>query len=84
MKVYSQFTTGLIDLVHVLIGLAFQTFNWLVKVSTTDSKSERLGVKPNLGLLTRDLFSKLRSFLYGALSDERSGLSFVIPCPYSL
>jgi hypothetical protein len=44
----------------------------------------RLGIKPILGLLTRNLFSsevefwKLWSCLFwGALSDERSGLSFV-------
>jgi hypothetical protein len=41
-----------------------------------------LGVKPNLGLLTRDLFFfpwfKVTALsLWGALSDERLGLSFV-------
>jgi hypothetical protein len=50
----------------------------------TVSQSVRLGVKPILGLLTRILSSSevyfwtLRSCLFwGALSDERSGLSFV-------
>jgi hypothetical protein len=51
---------------------------------TTDSQSVCLGVEPNLGLLTRDLTS-LFCFLFlkvtvlsfgGALSDERSGLSY--------
>jgi hypothetical protein len=40
---------------------------------TTDSKSACLGVEPNLGLLTRDLFF----FKVTVLSDERSVLSFV-------
>jgi hypothetical protein len=50
---------------------------------TTDGQSVSLGVEPNLGLLTRDIFLfffffKLQSCLIlGALSDERSGLSFV-------
>jgi hypothetical protein len=47
---------------------------------TTDSQSVCLGVEPNLGLLTRDIifFLKLQSCLiWCALSDERSGLSFV-------
>jgi hypothetical protein len=50
----------------------------------TVSQSIRLGVKPILGFLTRNVsssevfFFKLRScLLWGALSDERSGLSFV-------
>jgi hypothetical protein len=48
---------------------------------TTDSQSVSSGVEPNLGLLTRDIyifFLKLQSCLiWGALSDDRSGLSFV-------
>jgi hypothetical protein len=47
---------------------------------TTDGQSVRLGVEPNLGLLTREIFFflKLQSCLnWGALSDERSGLSVV-------
>jgi hypothetical protein len=47
----------------------------------TVSQSVGLGVEPNLGLLTRDIFFfflNLQSCLiWGALSDERSGLSFV-------
>jgi hypothetical protein len=48
-------------------------------VQLTVSQSVSLGVEPNLGLLTRDIFFfKLQSCLiWGALSDERSGLSFV-------
>jgi hypothetical protein len=53
-----------------------------VTLQLTVSQSVRLGVEPNLGLLTRDIFfiffGKLQSCLnWGALSDERSGLSFV-------
>jgi hypothetical protein len=47
---------------------------------TTDSQSASLGVEPNLGLLTRDIdiFFKVTVLSFGgALSDERSGLSFV-------
>jgi hypothetical protein len=48
---------------------------------TTDSQSVCLGVEPNLGLLTRDIFFfflKVTVLSFGgALSDERSGLSFV-------
>jgi hypothetical protein len=49
---------------------------------TTDSQSVSiLGVEPNLGLLNRFFFSKLLSCLiWGALSDESSGLSFVSLC----
>jgi hypothetical protein len=45
---------------------------------TTDSQSVCLGVEPNLGLLTRDFFFFKVTVLSfgGALSDERSGLSF--------
>jgi hypothetical protein len=47
----------------------------------TDSQSVSLGVEPNLGLLTRDIyifFFKVTVLSFGgALSDERSGLSFV-------
>jgi hypothetical protein len=52
-----------------------------VTLQLTVSQSVSLGVEPNLGLLTRDIFFfflKLQSCLtWGALSDERSGLSFV-------
>jgi hypothetical protein len=49
-----------------------------VTLQLTVSQSVCLGVEPNLGLLTRDFFFKLQSCLiWGALSDERSGLSFV-------
>jgi hypothetical protein len=50
-----------------------------VTLQLTVSQSVCLGVEPNLGLLTRDIFFfKLQSCLiWGALSDERSGLSFV-------
>jgi hypothetical protein len=50
----------------------------------TVSQSVRLGAEPDLGLLTRDNFFFFSSFwkvtvlsFGGALSDERSGLSFV-------
>jgi hypothetical protein len=48
-------------------------------VSQSVSQSVSLGVKPNLGLLTRDLFFLKVSVLSfgGALSDERPGLSSV-------
>jgi hypothetical protein len=63
--------------------------NNLVRVTLqlTVSQSVCLGVEPNLGLLTTDIiFSKVTvlSFFWGALSDERSGLSFVSLCQYSL
>jgi hypothetical protein len=50
-----------------------------VTLQLTVSQSVCLGVEPNLGLLTSDIFFlKLQSCLiWGALSDERSGLSFV-------
>jgi hypothetical protein len=53
------------------------------------SPSVRLGVEPHLGLMTRYLLVwQLRSsFMWGALSDERMGLSFVYatgPCQRSL
>jgi hypothetical protein len=45
-----------------------------------------LGVESNLGLLTRDFFFPKVTVLsfWGALSDERSGLSFVSLCHCSL
>jgi hypothetical protein len=47
----------------------------------TVGQSVCLGVKPNLGLLTRVFFSKLLSCVFGgALSDERLGLSCVSLC----
>jgi hypothetical protein len=49
-----------------------------VTLRLTVSQSVCLGVEPNLGLLTRDFFLKLLyCLIWGALSDERSGLSFV-------
>jgi hypothetical protein len=44
----------------------------------TDGQSVSLGVKPNLGLMTRYLllFDSYILLLWGALSDERTGLSF--------
>jgi hypothetical protein len=54
------------------------------------SQSVSLGVKPHLGLMTRYLLlfdSCSLSFLWGAPSDERMGLSFVHaagPCQRSL
>jgi hypothetical protein len=49
-----------------------------VTLQLTVRQSVCLGVEPNLGLLTRDIFFKLQSCLiWGALSDERPGLSFV-------
>jgi hypothetical protein len=46
------------------------------------SQSVSLGVKPHLGLMTRylllfDSYGLAFFFLWGALSDERAGLSFV-------
>jgi hypothetical protein len=56
-----------------------------VTLRSTVSQLVCLGVKLNLGLLTRDLFFKVTVLsLWGALSDERSGQSFVILCQYSL
>jgi hypothetical protein len=58
-----------------------------VTLQLTVSPSVCLGVEPNLGLLTRDLtfFFKVTVLSFGsALSDERSGLSFVSLCQYSL
>jgi hypothetical protein len=56
----------------------------LVKVKVTlrltVSQSVSLGVEPHLGLMTRYLVlfdSYGLFFLWGALSDERTGLSFV-------
>jgi hypothetical protein len=50
-----------------------------VTLQLTVSQSVSLGVEPNLELLTRDyLFFKVTVLSFaGALSDERSGLSFV-------
>jgi hypothetical protein len=46
---------------------------------TTNSQSVCLGVEPRLGLMTGYLFLLKVTVLsiWGALSDERSGLSFV-------
>jgi hypothetical protein len=49
-----------------------------VTLQLTVSQSVSLGVEPNLGLLTRDFFFKVTVLSFGgALSDQRSGLSFV-------
>jgi hypothetical protein len=50
-----------------------------VTLQLTVSQSVRLGVEPYLGVLSRVIFFlKLQSCLiWGALSDERPGLSFV-------
>jgi hypothetical protein len=61
-----------------------ENFSWVrvrvrVTLQLTLSQSVCLGVEPNLELLTRDFLFvwKLQSCLiWGALSDERSGLSF--------
>jgi hypothetical protein len=58
---------------------------WLVKSVTlrlTVSQSVSLGVEPHLGLMTKylvlfDSYGLVFFFLWGALSDERTGLSFV-------
>jgi hypothetical protein len=61
-----------------------------VTLQLTVSQSVCRGVEPNLGLLTRDLtslflFLKVTVLSFGgALSNERSGLSFVSLCQYSL
>jgi hypothetical protein len=56
------------------------------KIRQSQSQSHiTTGLKPNLGLLNRDLFFKVRVLsLWGAFSAERSDLSFVSPCQYSL
>jgi hypothetical protein len=51
-----------------------------VTLRLTVSQSVSLGVEPHLGLMTRYLLlfdSYGLVFLWGALSDERTGLSFV-------
>jgi positive regulator of sigma E activity len=51
-----------------------------VTLRLTVSQSVSLGIEPHLGLVTRYLFFFLQlrvCFLWGALSDERTGLSFV-------
>jgi hypothetical protein len=62
-----------------------------VTLRPTVSQSVSLGVEPHLGLMTRYLLLfdsyGLVFFLWGALSDERTGLSFVYatgPCQRSL
>jgi hypothetical protein len=58
-----------------------------VTLQLTVSQSVSLVVEPNLGLLTRDFFFFFKVTVLsfgGALSDERSGLSFISPCQYSL
>jgi hypothetical protein len=64
-----------------------QSQSYITTDSQSVSQSVCLGVEPNLGLLTRDLFLFLKVTVLsfgGALSDERSGLSFVSLCQYSL
>jgi hypothetical protein len=50
-----------------------------VTLRLTVSQSVSLGVEPYLGLMTRYLllFDSYGLFLWGALSDERTGLYFV-------
>ena len=51
-----------------------------VTLRLTVSQSVCLGVEPRLGLMTRFFFLYMKVtvlFIWGALSDERSGLSFV-------
>jgi hypothetical protein len=59
-----------------------------VTLQLTVSQSVCPGVEPNLELLTRDLFFSFKvtvlSLFWDALSDERSGLSFVSFCQCSL
>jgi hypothetical protein len=55
-------------------------FKIKVTMRLTASQSVSLGVEPHLGLMTRYsllFFSYGLVFLWGALSDERTGLSFV-------
>jgi hypothetical protein len=68
----------------VVFGHNLDFFRVRVRVTLqlTVSQSVRLGVEPDLGLLTRDIFffggGKVTVLSFGgALSDERSGLSFV-------
>jgi hypothetical protein len=71
----------------------FSFYDWLQSQSqshiATDGQSVSLGVETHLGLMTRYLlqFDSYGSFLWGALSDERTGLSFVYasgPCHRSV
>jgi hypothetical protein len=77
-----------VDLAHYFITAQDLQSESRVRVTLqlTVNQSVSLGVEPNLGLLTRDLFFfKVNVLSFGgALFDERSGLSFISPCQYSL
>jgi hypothetical protein len=54
-------------------------------VGQSISQSVCLGVEPRLGLMTRFFFPYMKVTvlsIWGALSDERSGLSFLSHSPY--
>jgi hypothetical protein len=57
-----------------------QSFRVRVTLQLTVSQSVCLGVEPRLGLMTRYLFwlKIIVLSIWGSLSDERSGLSFVV------
>jgi hypothetical protein len=80
----SSFSASLAELNYQLTGSKSHC-DWQ---SVTQSVS--LGVEPHLGLMTRHLLlfdSYGLVFLWGALSDERTGMSFVYsagPCQRSL
>jgi hypothetical protein len=67
-------------------------FKFKVTLQLTVSQSVSLCVEPHLGLMTRylllfDSYGLVFFFLWGALSDERTGLSFIYavgPCQRSL
>jgi hypothetical protein len=63
---------------HPLTQLNCQ-FKVKVTLQLTVSQSVTLGVEPHLGLMTRYLllFDSYGLVLWGALSDERTGLSFM-------
>jgi hypothetical protein len=65
---------------------AFSLLSNSVTLRPTASQQVCLGVDPNLGLLTRDLFPPKVTVLsmWGTLSDERSVMSFVSSCECSL
>jgi hypothetical protein len=73
--------TSLINTLHTALVSQSRLSSVKVKVTLrlTVSQSVSLGVEPHLGLMTRYLLlfdSYGLVFLWGALSDERTGLSF--------
>jgi hypothetical protein len=70
----------------LLLLMTLQPFCWdLVEVKVTLRLTVNLGVEPILGFVTRYYFLSegcclkvAALFLWGALSDERTGLQFVV------